>query len=149
MTYQITSGSLAFSDAFTGALAREAGENVGTRAITQGTLALGTNYDLTYVGANLTISERAITVTADPKSKIYGNADPALTYQVTSGSLAFSDAFTGALTREAGENVSTRAITQGTLALGTNYDLTYVGANLTITERAITVTADPKSKNLW
>ncbi len=83
------------------------------------------------------------------KSKVYGNADPALTYQVTSGSLAFTDAFTGALAREAGENVGTRAITQGTLALGTNYDLTYVGANLTITERAITVTADPKEQDLW
>ncbi len=32
--------SLAFSDAFSGALTRVAGENVGTYAIKQGTLAL-------------------------------------------------------------------------------------------------------------
>src|SRR5437762_810858 len=146
LTYQITSGSLAFSDSFTGALSRAAGENVGTYAIVQGTLGLSTNYTLTYVGANLTIEPRAVTVTADAKSKTYGNADPALTYQITSGSLAFSDSFSGALIRVAGENVGTYAIVQGTLALSTNYTLTYVGANLTIEPRAVTVTADAKSK---
>ncbi len=146
MTYQITSGSLAFSDSFSGALTRVSGENVGTYAIVQGTLALSTNYTLTYVGANLTIDLRAVTVTADAKSKTYGDADPALTYQITSGSLAFSDSFSGALTRVAGENVGTYAIVQGTLALNSNYTLTYVGANLTIDLRAVTVTADAKSK---
>ncbi|MCS3798437.1 hypothetical protein GGD38_003807, partial [Chitinophagaceae bacterium OAS944] len=146
LTYQITNGSLAFSDAFTGALTRDAGESVGSYAINQGTLALSANYDLTYAGANLTIATRAITVTADAKSKTYGNADPALTYQITNGSLAFSDAFTGALTRDAGENIGAYAIQKGTLALSANYDLTYAGANLTIGTRAITVTADAQSK---
>ena len=45
------------------------------------------NYALTFTGANLTITERPITITADAKSKVYGNADPALTYLVTNGSL--------------------------------------------------------------
>ena len=31
------------------------------------------------------VSQRPITVTADAKSKVYGDADPALTYQITSG----------------------------------------------------------------
>src|SRR6184192_113430 len=146
LTYQITSGSLAFSDAFTGSLSRAAGENVGLHAIGQGTLALSTNYALTYAGADLTITKRAVTVTADAKSKTYGDADPALTYQITSGSLAFSDAFTGSLTRAAGDNVGTYAIAQNTLALSTNYTLTYAGANLTITPRAVAVAADAKSK---
>ncbi len=146
LTYQITSGSLAFTDTFSGALTRAAGEGVGTYAILQGTLALGTNYSLSYVGANLTIGQRAVTVTADAQTKVYGNADPSLTYQITSGSLAFSDAFTGALTRAVGEGIGNYAIQQGTLALNGNYALTYVGANLTITARPITVTADAKSK---
>jgi len=156
LTYQITSGSLVVGDTIVGALTRAAGENVGTYAITQGTLAIndgngGNNYNLTFVGANLTITARPITITADPKSKVYGNADPALTYQITSGSLAFSDTIVGALVRAAGENVGTYAITQGTLAIsdgngGNNYNLTFVGANLTITVRPITITADPKSK---
>ncbi|WP_392544136.1 MBG domain-containing protein [Oryzobacter telluris] len=145
-TYAISSGSLAFSDAFTGTLTRDAGEDVGTYPITQGTVALNANYALTYAGANLTITQRAVTITAAPKSKTYGNADPAFTYAISSGSLAFSDAFTGTLTRDAGEDVGTYPITQGTVALNANYALTYVGANLTIAQRPITVTADPKSK---
>lgn len=146
LTYQISSGSLAFTDSFSGSLTRDAGENVGSYAITQGTLALSNNYALSYVGANLTITTRAITVTADAKTKIYGNADPALTYQITTGSLASGDSFSGSLSRATGETIGTYAITQGSLALNSNYALSYVGANLTITSRAITVTADAKSK---
>ncbi|MFZ2096959.1 MAG: MBG domain-containing protein, partial [Anaerolineales bacterium] len=141
-TYHITSGSLVFGDTFSGALNRTTGEAVGSYAINQGSLALSSNYILTYVGANLTITKRPITVTADAKSKAYGDADPALTYQVTSGSLVFGDTISGELTRAAGESLGTHAILQGTLALSDNYNLTYVGANLTITKRPITVTAD-------
>jgi hypothetical protein len=146
LTYQVTAGSLAFSDAFSGALVRDAGESVASYAIKQGTLALSANYNLTFVGANLSITARPVTVTADPKTKVYGDADPALTYQITSGSLAFSDGFSGALTRAAGDNVGDYAIQQGTLTLGPNYDLTFVGANLSITARPVTVTADGKTK---
>ncbi len=142
LTYQITSGSLGFSDAFTGVLTRAAGETVGLHAIGQGTLALSANYALSFVGADLTITARAVTVAADAKSKTYGDADPALTYQITSGSLGFSDAFTGVLTRAAGETVGLHAIGQGTLALSANYALSFVGADLTITARAVTVAAD-------
>ncbi|THU31526.1 T9SS type A sorting domain-containing protein [Niastella caeni] len=145
-TYNITEGSLAFSDAFTGGLTRDPGENVGDYDILQGTLALNTNYNLSYVSADLTIGQRAITVTADAKNKTYGDGDPAFTYNITEGSLAFSDAFTGALTRDAGEDVGDYDILQGTLALNGNYNLSYVSADLTIGQRAITVTADAKNK---
>src|SRR5439155_1314114 len=147
LTY--THGTLYNGDSdsvFTGALTRVAGESVGTYAIEQGTLSAGGNYNIVFTGANLTIDPRAVTVTADAKSKTYGDADPALTYQITSGSLAFSDSFTGALTRVTGESVGTYAIEQGTLALSNNYTLTYVGANLTITPRDLSVTADAKTK---
>jgi gliding motility-associated-like protein len=146
LTYKITSGTLKFADTFTGALTRVAGENAGTYAIQQGTLALSSNYNLTYVGANLTIGKTAITVTADVQTKAYGDADPALTYKITNGALVGTDKLTGALTRAAGENAGTYAIQQGTLALSSNYSLTYVGANLTIGKAAITVTADAKAK---
>jgi hypothetical protein len=92
------------------------------------------NYDITYNTANFTITARPITVTADAKSKVYGAGDPALTYQITSGSLVGGDSFSGSLTRDAGENVGSYAILQGTLALSGNYDLSYVGNNLTITK---------------
>ena len=88
---------------------------------------------MTYVGANLSITARPIAVTADAKSKIYGDSDPALTYQVTSGELVNGDGFNGGLTRVVGENAGDYAIQQGTLTAGSNYALSFVGANLTIT----------------
>jgi gliding motility-associated-like protein len=146
LTYKITSGTLVNTDAFTGSLTRDAGENAGTYAINQGTLAVSSNYALTYTSANLTIGAKAIAVTADAKSKTYGDTDPALTYKITSGTLVNTDAFTGSLTRDAGTAVGTYAIKQGTLALNSNYTLTYTGANLAIAAKAITVTADAKTK---
>ena len=108
LTYHITSGTLAFSDGFSGALSRDAGEHVSGSpyAITQGTLTLGANYDLTFVGAALAITPRPVEVTAEAKTKVYGNPDPALTYHISSGSLAFSDDFSGALTRTAGQRAA-------------------------------------------
>ena len=146
LTYAITAGSLAFGDDFSGGLSRLPGEDVGTYAIGQGALALNSNYDLTFVGADLAITPRAIEITADAQTKIYGNVDPVLTYAVTAGDLAFSDAFAGNLSRVAGDDVGSYAIGQGTLTLNTNYDLTFVGADLTITPRPVTVSADAQTR---
>ncbi len=77
---------------------------------------------------------RPITVTAEPRTKLYGALDPQLTYQITTGSLVFGDSFTGTLTRETGEDAGLYAILQGTLALPVDYDLTYSGNYLTITK---------------
>ncbi|GAA4279150.1 hypothetical protein GCM10022259_38750 [Aquimarina mytili] len=146
LTYQITSGSLAGSDAFTGSLNRAAGEAVGPYAIGQGTIALNGNYALSFVPNTLTIGQRTIEITADAKSKVYGDTDPVLTYQITSGSLAGSDAFTGSLSRVAGEAVGPYVIDQGTVALNANYALSFVPNTLTIAQRAIEITADAQSK---
>ena len=146
LTYQITSGSLVGSDSFTGAISRVAGESVGTYDIEQGTLALSSNYNLTFIKGTFTISVRDITVTADDQGKTYGDADPALTYQITSGSLVGSDSFTGAISRVAGENVGTYDIEQGTLALSSNYNLTFIKGTFTISVKDITVTADDQGK---
>ncbi|HBI55886.1 MAG TPA: hypothetical protein DDY38_03540, partial [Firmicutes bacterium] len=118
------------------------GEDVGTSAIQRGTLALSGNYILTFVEGELEITPRAIQVTADDLSKVYGDSDPALTYRITQGNLVGSDGFTGALTRQPGEDVGSYAIQQGTLALSGNYILTFVEGELEITPRAIQVTAD-------
>jgi hypothetical protein len=146
LTYKTTSGSLISGDNFSGALTRVAGENVGTYAIQQGALTAGNNYAITYTGANLGITTRSISVTADPQTKVYGDPDPSFTYKITAGSLAFSDAFTGALAGDGNQGVGMHPIGQGTLALNANYVLTYIGAKLDITPRPITVTADGKTK---
>ncbi len=146
LTWQLTSGSLVSGDSFTGSLARAAGENVGSYAIAQNSLTAGTDYNLAFVGANLVINPKGIAVTADPKNKVYGDPDPALTWQLTGGSLVSGDGFAGGLTRTAGENAGAHAILKGTLTASANYNLTYTGADLTISPKAITVTADDKSK---
>jgi hypothetical protein len=71
-------------DTLSGALATSAttASNVGVYGINQGTLAASGNYALNYTGNDLTVGQRALTVTADAKSRAYGDANPALTYQV-------------------------------------------------------------------
>ncbi len=112
---------------------------------TLGTLT-ATNYTFAFLDGTLTISNRAITVTADAKTKTYGDPDPALTYQVTSGSLNSGDSFSGTLTRVAGTSVGTYAIQQGTLTAGASYTLTFVTANLTIGQRPASVTPNVATK---
>jgi hypothetical protein len=98
-------------------------------------------YILSLAGTPTTTADivrRGITVTADDKSKVYGNGDPSLTYQVTAGSLAAGDEFTGGLDRDPGEAVGSYDILQGTLAIddyndGNNYDLTFVQGTFSIT----------------
>jgi gliding motility-associated-like protein len=144
LTYTYTP-ALAPGDAFTGNIGRAPGENVGTYAINQNTLALSSNYTVTYVGNNFIITPKTITVTADAKSKVYGDADPALTYTYTPA-LVTGDAFTGNISRVAGENVGAYAINQNTLALSSNYTLVYTGNTFTITRKTITVTVAAQTK---
>ncbi len=106
---------------------------VANGCIATATFAGDANHNGSGDTKNITINRRPITVTADAKTKTYSESDPALTYQVTSGSLIFTDTFTGALSRGAGELVGTYAIQQGNLVLNSNYILNYIGANLTIT----------------
>ena len=145
LTFTYT-GALVNSDNFSGALTRAAGENVGSYAISQGTLALSTNYALSFIGASLAITERPIRVVADAKTKLAGTADPPLTYQIVSGSLAGSDSFSGALTRDPGETSGIYRIRQGTLALSANYALDFTEANFEITVIGVDVRALPQSK---
>ncbi|MEN0083026.1 MBG domain-containing protein, partial [Flavobacterium lindanitolerans] len=131
----------------TGALTRVAGENIGTYAIEQGTLATTANYDINYTGADFTITKATLNIVAEAKSKVYGSADPALTYTVTGFENGDDQSvITGALTRAAGENVGTYAIEQGTLAVSGNYDISFTGANFNITKATLNIVAEAKSK---
>ncbi|MGU2036683.1 MBG domain-containing protein, partial [Pseudomonas aeruginosa] len=153
LTYQVSglkNGDTAGAVLNGGSLSRVAGENVGVYGINQGGLGLvSSNYTLNYQGNNLTIPKALLHVIADAKTKVYGDADPRLTYQVsglkngdTAGSI-----LTGGLNRAAGENVGVYGINQGDLALNSgNYDLSYQGNNLTITKALLNVIADAKTK---
>ena len=90
--------------------------------------------------AAVTVAKKTLTITADAKTKVEGEEDPALTY--TAEGLVGSDGLTGSLERESGETPGTYAIRQGTLAASQNYDLVFKGEELTITAKPV-VPADP------
>ena len=146
-THQVTSGQLASGDSITGALSRITGEITGTYEIQHGTLTAGSNYNLTFVSAYMSINKAPLTIAADAKEKTYGQADPVLTYQITTGSLIEGDSITGALIRAAGEDVGTYEIQQGALTAGNNYALTFIPANLSITKAPLLIKADDIGKS--
>ena len=94
----------------------------------------GENYAVVFIN-DLTgmITPRPIIVTADEKTKVYGSQDPQLTF-THSDDLIAGDNFIGELTRESGEDIGVYIISQNTLTLGSNYTITYIPANFTITE---------------
>ena len=104
------------------------------------------NGNVSSADAYVTITSIAITVQAYDQKKVYGDNDPALTYHITSGQLITGDGFSGNLTY-GGTNVGYHAITQGTLTLPAYYTLSYVGAQMNITPRPMTVNATGPSKN--
>ena len=139
-------------DILNGLLDRDSGENVGDYDIEQGTLTLvSDNYTLDFEDGTLTITPATLFVSADPQSKIYGDTDPDLTFQVSG--LKFSDTqeelLSGDLERDLGENVGDYDIEQGTLGLfgeTQNYTLDFDPNILTITPATLLVSADQQSK---
>jgi hypothetical protein len=134
LTFTVGGQGLANGDQLSGALATTANATtgVGTVAITQGSLAASSNYQLTFVGGLLTITPRLLTVTADDLSKLFGEPDPDLTFVVSGDGLVNGNQLTGVLVRDPGEAISTFAIRRGTLNAGSNYAISFVEGTLTI-----------------
>ena len=85
----------------------------------------------------VTIGKAAVTVTADNKSSRVGKDLVALTYSCTPG-LFGGDTATGALATTADKDtVNTYPITQGTLTLSDNYDMTFVPGTYTVEAKII------------
>jgi hypothetical protein len=133
-------------DFVSGELTREPGEDVGVYAINQGTLAISTNYNITFVPGELEIEQLTLIINVQPKTKMYGDADPELTYILIDNELQFDDTFTGALTREPGEDVGVYNILIGTLTAGDNYAYVFEGDELEITVRPVTLAAENMGK---
>ena len=118
--------------------------NVGAYAITNGLYS--TNYAISYTGANLSVTARPITVTADSLTKHYGASIPTLTYTVGGDGLVNGDTLSGALatTATASSDVGTYDITQGTLAASSNYTITkFTPGTLTVDAAGLTLTITP------
>ena len=141
LIYQVGGSGLVNGDTLSGALGTSAttASDVGVYGITLGTLG-PPNYTISsFSGADLTVTQRAITVTADARSRAYGETNPALTYQVGGGGLVNGDSLSGALATSAtiSSDVGIYDITQGTLAGSSNYAIAFAGANLTVTPAAV------------
>ena len=91
------------------------------------------------------ITPKAVTVTAENKSKVYGEADPALTAAV-SGTIG-GDTVDYSLSRAEGEAVGNYAITASGEEKQGNYTVTYIQGILTITGQSI-VPEDPSYKGV-
>ncbi len=119
-----------------------AGNNIhitgaGTATITA-SQAGNADYLAVSVQQFLTVAAKPVTVTATALSKIYGQADPVLTYTLTPA-LVSGDVLSGALSRVVGENAGTYSIQQGNLA-NSNYAITFVPALFTISKAAQQIT---------
>ena len=117
-----------------------------TITATGGTAA---NYTIDDIAGTLTVSPAPLTITADDKNKVYGGADPALTY-TPSGTLYYGDSYsviTGvslSTTTGASATAGTHAIiaSGGTAA---NYAITDVNGTLTVTPAQGGTTTVPPS----
>ncbi|QGJ18996.1 S-layer family protein [Polaromonas sp. Pch-P] len=86
-----------------------------------------------------------INITGDNQTKVYGAADPTLTYTVGSGLVAGDTAGTvlsGLLAAPTGAAASagTHAITQGALAAALGYGVSYTNGTLTVDKATVSVT---------
>jgi len=90
---------------------------------------LGNEDFITY---ELNITHRPITIASDNKTKLYGEPDPAFTYTILNGSLAYTDIVTGNLERDLGEQPGFYNITQGSLSINNDYNINFIEGNLEI-----------------
>ena len=103
-----------------------------------------TNYEITtYYSGTLTVNRATATVTADNKTKTYGETDPVLTATVTglkNGDATSVISYT--ISRETGENAGDYTITPAGDATQGNYTVTYVTGTLTVNPAKVTLTAN-------
>lgn len=114
---------------------------VGSYTITAGG-GTSSNYTIAQINGTLNINAATLTVTADSKSKAYGEALPALTatysgFIGSDGTNSLTSLATLATTATAVSNVGTYPITAGG-ASSANYTFNYVAGTLTVTQSLTT-----------
>ena len=120
--------------------------------------AVGTglgNYTITYVNGTLTVSPKALTITANNRSKTYGDTVTFAGTEFTTVGLVGSDTVTSVTLTSAGAAAS--AAVAGSpysivpsAAVGTglgNYTITYVNGTLTVSPKALSITANADGKS--
>ncbi len=160
----VPTGSVEFFDASTSLGTGSPLDGTGTTAtstFTTTTLAAGVHriyvvytatgifVDSTSAFLTQTVNQAPLNVTAVDKTKVYGAADPTLTYTVTG--LQNNDP-TSVVTGVSLSTATGAAATAGTHTItatggeATNYAITDANGTLTVSQAALTVTADDKAK---
>jgi hypothetical protein len=119
--------------------------------------AVGTglnNYTVTYVNGTLTINPATLTITADNRTKTYGQPVIFAGTEYTTSELANSDTITGVTLTSPGAPATATAVgspyaivPSGAAGMGlSNYAITYASGALTVSPAALTVTANNRTK---
>src|SRR6202035_833938 len=119
---------------------------VASYAISVSGPATTTNYAITYVNGTLTVTQAALTITADNQSRAYGASNPSLTDTPTGlvngdtlGSIGVTPVLSTLATTTS--SVASYAMTVSGPASTTNYAITYVNGTLTITAAGTSIAA--------
>lgn len=101
------------------------------------------------IPVKVNVSKRAITITADDKEKTYGNANPQLTYQITSENLIKGDSIDVTLSTSA-KTDSDAGTYEIEVITGTNdnYNITPVNGTLTVNPKEITDVVFPTADDI-
>ncbi|MDZ7708251.1 MAG: MBG domain-containing protein [Trueperaceae bacterium] len=95
--------------------------DLGDVTIVRGGIDVTSNYAITFA-TDFEVTARTVTITPDAdQAKTYGDDDPIFGYDAAN--LVGTDAVTGALGRDVGEDVGSYAFTLGDLSAGSNYEL--------------------------
>ena len=164
--FSLTSGSYANSESVSSVSLSAA--NSYDSALTQGvdtysdeivvSAATGTasgfipsNYNITYTSGDLAINRAALSITADDKSKVYGEAEPVrtVTYNGFKNGEDDSVIYGLVISAPSGSTASagTHSITPSG-ALAANYDISFVSGTLTVDKASLIVTANDDAKFL-
>jgi hypothetical protein len=148
----VSSSTAVSGSPYTGAVQSNTADN--NAHVTFSDPADRSNYTVTVVSGNATVTPRPITVRALDGSRVYGDANPALGtgYTITAGNLVNGDAISSVMnTISSTATVTANAGTSHTVSASNpvftdtgdlnNYDISYAPGSLTITQRPIIIEA--------
>ncbi len=114
--------------------------------------AVDSDYTIRYVPGTLTVTQAALTITADDQTKVYGADLPTLTASYsgfvngdTAASLTTQPTLTTTATATSSTDGGPYAITASG-AVDSDYSISYVSGLLTVTPVPLTITADDQTK---
>ena len=137
-------------------VAGSSGNVASAAVIKNGGLDVTENYTIYYEDGTLTVTQRALTITADSETKVYdGTALTKNTYTITNNTdLATGDYIESVTITSSqtdvgtSDNVPTAAVIKNASNedVTTSYAITFTKGTLTVTAKAVTITANDASK---